>query len=102
VIGAIVIRTEVLRGVDSAWAPSGKGEDSRWRPCCLGAGIGPLFTGLAERFVDEPGKGLALFGACASALVGYEGHLGRGEWLVEQPDMDEETDEDESHYEELV
>jgi hypothetical protein len=52
--------------------------------------------------VDEPGKGLALFGACASALVGYEGHLGRGEWLVEQPDMDEETDEDESHYEELV
>src|SRR5215510_572462 len=73
VIGAIVIRTEVLRGVDGASAPSGEGEYSRWRPCCLEAGIGAPLTGLAERFVDEPGKGLGLLGAFASALVGYEG-----------------------------
>jgi hypothetical protein len=101
-IGASVIRTEVLRGVDGASAPSGEGEESRWRPCRLGAGIGALRTGLAERFVDEPGKGLGLFGACASALGGYEGQLGHGERLVGQPDMDKETDEDESHHEELV
>jgi hypothetical protein len=101
-IGAIVIRTEVLRGVDGASAPSGEGEESRWRPCRLGAGIAALRTGLAERFVDESGKGLRLFGACASALGGYEGQLGHGEWLVGQPDMDKETDEDESHHEELV
>jgi len=102
VIGAIVIRTEVLRGVDGASAPSGEGEYSRWRPCCLEAGIGAPLTGLAERFVDEPGKGLGLLGAFASALVGYEGRLGHGKCLVEQPDMDEETDEDERHLEELV
>jgi hypothetical protein len=41
-------------------------------------------------------------GALASALVGYEGRLGHGEWLIGQPDMDEKTDEDESHHEELV
>jgi hypothetical protein len=85
-----------------ASAPSGEGEESRWRPCCLGAGIDALLTGLAERFVDEPGKGLGLFGAFASALVGYEGRLGHGEWLVGQPEMDEETDEDESYHEALV
>ena len=47
-------------------------------------------------------KGLGLFGAFASALVGYGGRLGHGEWLVGQPDMHEETDEDESDHEELV
>jgi hypothetical protein len=51
VIVAIVIRTEVLRGVDGTSAPSGEDEESRWRSCCLGAGIGALLTGLAERFV---------------------------------------------------
>src|SRR5262245_31155860 len=60
VIGAIVIRTEVLRGVDGTSASSGEGEYSRWQPCCLAAGIDTLRTGLAERFVDEPGKGLGL------------------------------------------
>jgi hypothetical protein len=46
-IGAIVIRTEVLRGVDGASAPSGEGEYRRWRPWRLGAGIGALLTDLA-------------------------------------------------------
>jgi hypothetical protein len=52
--------------------------------------------------VEQSGKGLGFFGACASALVRFEGRLGQGEWLVGQPDMDEEADEDESHHEELV
>ena len=34
----------------------------------LGARIGALLTGLAERFVDEPGKGFGFFGAlCVGA-----------------------------------
>ena len=50
----------------------------------------------------SPGKGLGSFGACASALVRVEGRLGQGEWLVGQPDMDEEADEYESNHQELV
>src|SRR5438128_254559 len=67
-----------------------------------GAGIGPLRTSLAQRFVDQPGKGLGVFGACASTLVGCGGRMSHSGALVGQPDMDEETDEDESSYEELV
>ena len=102
VIGAIVIRTAVLRGVDGASAPSGEGEESRWRPCCLGAGIGALRTGLAERCVDEPGKGLGVFGAFASTLVGFEGRLGRTGWFVGPPDMDDEANQHKSDHEKLV
>jgi len=47
--------------------------------------------------VNQPGKGLGFFGAFAAALVGFEGRRGLGEWLVGQPDMDEEADEYESH-----
>jgi len=36
------------------------------------------------------------------ALVGSEGRLGHGEWLVGPADMDEEADEDESNHEEWV
>jgi hypothetical protein len=64
--------------------------------------VGSLGTGLAQRFVDQAGKGLGFCGACVSALVGFEGRLGQGEWLVGQPDMDEEADEYESNHEELV
>ena len=52
VIGAIVIRTEVRQGVDGAPASSGEGEQRRWRAGRLGARIGSLLTGFAERFVD--------------------------------------------------
>jgi hypothetical protein len=68
----------------------------------LETGIGPLLTGLTERFVDEPGKGLGVFGAFAPVLVGCEGRLRHREWLVGPPDMEEEADEDESNHEELA
>ena len=96
VVGAIGIRTEVRLGVDGAPASSGEGDDRRGRTGCLGACIGSLLTGLAQRFVDQPGKGLGFFGAFASGLIGREGRLGRGAWDVGPPDMDEEADEDES------
>ena len=92
VIGAIVMRTEVLRGVDGASAPSGEGEYRRWRPWRLGAGIGALRTGLAERLVDQPGKRLGFCGAVASTLVGVEGPVRCGPGMVGPPDMDDETD----------
>jgi hypothetical protein len=63
--------------------------------------IGSLFTGLAQRFVEQSGKGLGFFGAFASALVEFEWWLGHGEWLVGQPDMDEEADYHESDQQEL-
>lgn len=68
----------------------------------MGRASGSLRTGLAQRCADQPGNGLGFFGAFAPALVRCEGRLGHWEWLVGQPDMDEETDEDESNHEELV
>ena len=47
VVGAIVIRTEMLRGVDGATAPPGEDHHRRGRPGCLGRRIGTLLTGLA-------------------------------------------------------
>ena len=44
VIGAIVIRTAGLRGVDGASAPAGEGAERRWRPWRLGAALGILLT----------------------------------------------------------
>ena len=73
VIGAIVIRTEVLRGVDGASASSGEGDHRRGRPGGLGASISPLLTGLAKRFVDQTGERLGFFGALASGFVRGEG-----------------------------
>ena len=102
VVGAIGLRTEVRLGVDGAPASSGESDDRRGLTGCLGAYIGSLLTGLAQRFVHQPGKGLGFLRASASAFIGCEGRLGLGEWHVGQPDMDEEADEDESHHEELV
>ena len=102
VVGAIGLRTEVRVGVDGAPASSGESDDRRGLTRCLGASIGSLLTGLAQRFVHQPGKGLGFLRASASAFIGCEGRLGLGEWHVRQPDMDEEADEDERHHEELV
>ena len=89
-------------GVDGAPASSGESDDRRGLTGCLEAYIGSLLTGRAQRFVHQPGKGLGVLRASASAFIGCEGRLGLGEWHVGQPDMDEEADEDESHHEELV
>src|ERR687892_294319 len=102
VVGAIRIRAEVRVGVDGAPTSSGEADEGRWGVRRFGADIGPLHAGLAQRFVDQPGKRLGVFGACASTLVGCGGRLWHSGGLVGQPDMDEETDEDESNYEELV
>jgi len=88
--------------IDRPLAPSGEADDRRLRAWHLGADIGSLCTGRAQRFVEQSGKGLGFCGACASALVGVEARLGHGEWLVGQPDMDEKADEDESNCQELV
>src|SRR5438094_3399344 len=98
VVGTIWVWTKVSVCIDSPSATSGEADDRRRRARRLGVSIGSLFTGLAQRFVDQPGKGLGCCGACASALGGFEWRLEYGKWCVEQPDMDEEADEDESNH----
>jgi hypothetical protein len=102
VIGAIRSGTELRVRVDGASASSGASEYGWWRAWRLTARIGTLLTGLTERFVDQSGKGFGRFGALASAFV----QLGRrrrcGASIVEPPDMDEETEENQRDQEELV
>lgn len=96
VIGAIRIGTKVSLAVDGTPAASGAG-DPRWRrPRCCGASIGPLLTGLAQRFVDQTGEQLGFFGALASGGVRGEGGVGRVPGIVRVPERDEEADEDKS------
>jgi hypothetical protein len=102
VVGTIRCRTEVRLGVDGAPASSGESDERRGLTGCLGACIGSLLTGLAQRFVNQPGKGPGFLRAFASAFIGCEGRLGLREWHVGQPDMDEEAEEDKSHHEEWV
>ena len=61
-VGAIRIGAEVRVGVDGAPTASGEVDEGRWGAWRCGACIGPLFTGLTQRFVDQPGKGLGFFG----------------------------------------
>jgi hypothetical protein len=77
IVGTIRIGTEVRSGVDSALASSRAGDKGRWQVGRHRAGSGPVRTGLAQRFMDEPGEGLGFFGASASALMGLEERLGR-------------------------
>jgi hypothetical protein len=91
VIGAILIRTEVPRGVDRASASPGEDHHRGWRTGCLGRCIGALLTGLAYRFVDISRERFGLFRAFASGFAWLERRLGWGTWMVRPPDMDEET-----------
>ena len=50
----------------------------------------------------SPGKGLGSLERLRRRLLDTRGTWGMGSGLSRQPDMDEETDEDESHHEELV
>ena len=61
-IGPIRLWTEVRVGVDSPSATSGGRDDWRCAARRLGLRIGCLFTGGAQRFVDESGEGFGLFG----------------------------------------
>jgi hypothetical protein len=102
VIGAIWSRTEVCVGVDNPSATSGKCDHGRWRAGRLAPCIGPLRTGLAERFVEKPREGLRLFGAFTPGLVGLEGPVRCGPGMVRPPDIDHEENQHESDQEELV
>jgi hypothetical protein len=102
VIGAILIRTEVLRGVDSASAsPS---EDHHWRGRAGGFGTrsDSLLTRFAERFVEISRERFGLFGTLASGLLRLEGPGTCGPGRVRPPDMHHEAEQHESDQEELV
>jgi hypothetical protein len=88
-VGTIRLWTEVRVRVDNPSETSGEGNQGG-RARRLGASVGFLLTGLAERFVEESAEGFGLFGAFTPALVGFKGRLRRTGWVVGQPDMDEE------------
>jgi hypothetical protein len=52
--------------------------------------------------LTETAEGCGFCGACAAVLVGFKGQLGRGSWLVGPPDMNQETENDQSNQKELV
>jgi hypothetical protein len=102
VIRAILIRTEVPRGVDRASASPGEEHHRRGRAECPGTGMGSLLTRFAERFVDVSRERFGSFGAFASGLTWLVGRLGWGTGMVRPPDMDDETNQHQSDHEELV
>ena len=57
-IGAIVIRTAMLSRVDGVPGASGAGEHRRRYARRFGWCIGTYLTHFAERFMEQPGKGL--------------------------------------------
>jgi hypothetical protein len=81
----------VRSGVGRAPTSSCEADEGRGRAGRLEAGIGFVLTGLALRFVAEPGERLGFFGASASALMGLEERFGRTGWVVGQPDVDDKA-----------
>jgi hypothetical protein len=102
VIGAILLRTEVPRGVDRASASSSEDHHRRWRAGGLRTRINALLTRFAERFVDVSGERFEFFGAFTSRLIRLvrPGRCGFGR--VEPPDVDHEADQDEGNQKDLV
>src|SRR5262245_16162777 len=89
--------------IDGAPSPSRAAHEGRWRAGRrLRAWIGPLLTGRAEGFVDQSSEGFGFCGAVASVLVGCKGQWGRGGWLVGPPDMNQETENEQSNQKVLV
>src|SRR5262249_17400542 len=65
VIGTLVVGTELLARVDTAFAAA-RGGDRRWRDARrLGTAIQRLLTGVTQRFMEEAGKGCRGCGASA-------------------------------------
>ena len=71
-------------------------------PGAVGHALAPCSQASHRGVWISPGKGLGSLARVRLALVGSEGRLGHGEWLVGPADMDEEADEDESNHEEWV
>jgi hypothetical protein len=98
VIGTILIRTEMPRGVDGALASPREEDHRRWRARGFGTRIEPLLTGLTQGFVEISGERFGLFGARAAGLVRLERHCRGGARSVGPPDMDEETTQHQSNH----
>ena len=62
VIRAVVIGTQMPRGIDGALASPRKDDHRRWRARGFGTRIESLLTRLAYWFVDVSGKGFGFFG----------------------------------------
>jgi hypothetical protein len=62
-IGAVLVGTELLLGVNGALAATRRGEQRRWGAGQLGQGIGRLLTSLTQGFMEEAGKGFGFLGA---------------------------------------
>jgi len=101
-VGAIWSGAEVRLGVDNAPTSAGEADEGRWEARCLGLRIGSLFTGCAQRFVEESGERFGLFDASASALMGLGGRCGRTRWVVRPHDVHEEADQHESNQQQVV
>ena len=101
-ISAIVIWTEVSRGVDRTRTSPGEDHHRRWRARGFGTRIELLLTRFAERFVDISRERFGHFGAPTAGFMGLERHLGCGTSRVRPPDMNEETDQHESDHEKLI
>src|SRR5262249_48451187 len=78
VIGTIMSRTEMPRGIDRASAPPGEEHHRRGRGGGLGTRIDSLLTRVAEGLVEICGERFGLCGACASGCAWLEGRPGRG------------------------
>jgi len=101
-VGTIGSGTKVRVGVDTAPASPGKGDHGWRRLRRLGTPIGFQLTGLAKRFVDQPDERFGLFGAPASTRLGLQGGIRHTRWVVGQPDMKKQADQDENNQQELV
>src|SRR5262249_28758715 len=81
-VGIIRFWIEVCVGVDSPSATSGITDDRWWEVWRLGLRSGCLFTGCAQRFVEEAREGFGLFHTSASTLMGLGGRCGRMRQIV--------------------
>ena len=73
VIRAIVLGTELPRGVDGASASPRDDEHWRWCARSFETSIEPLLTGLTRGFVDIAGEGLGSLARLRRALAGLNG-----------------------------
>jgi hypothetical protein len=97
VIGAILIRTEVPRGVDRPPASPGEAHHWRGRAGRRGTRISALLTGLAQRFVDVANERIGCFGAGSSGLSRLAGPGTCGPGRAGPPDMNHEAEQHESN-----
>src|SRR5262245_11507615 len=102
VIRAIVIGTELPRGVDGAPASPREDDHRRWRARGFETSIEPLLTGLTQGFVDISGEGFGVFGPLAPGFGRLERPLECRTSRGRAPDMHEETDQHESDNEKLL